>query len=97
MGNTIPKDPIPASVFIQEIQDAYAKNEGQAVLIVDSPLAIAYIRQNRHFDGNGHAYLSNFSTIKHATAGFPPYTLRVNNEGLTFFFIQNLPSQRPPA
>ena len=97
MGNTIPKEPVPATVFIQEIRDAYVKNGSQPVLIVDSPVARSFILQNRQFDGNGQAYLPNFSTIQHATREFPPHTLRINNEGLTFFFIHNLPSQRPPA
>ena len=98
MGNTLPKDPVPTSVFIQEIQAAYAKKgKGDPVLVIDSPVMQQYIREKRRFDGNGYAYLPNFDVIRHAARGFPPYTVRVNNSGLIFFFIQNLPSQRPPS
>lgn len=97
MGNTLPKDPVPSSVFIQEIQDAYAKNGRQPVLVIDSPVMQQYIREKRRFDGNGQAYLPNFDVIRHAARGFPPYTVRVNNSQLVFFFIQNLPSQRLPS
>jgi hypothetical protein len=98
MGNTLPKEPIPTAVFIQEIQDAYAKKpKGDPILIVDSPVMLQYIREKRRFDGNGNAYLPNFDIIRHAARGFPPYTVRVNNSQLVFFFIQNLPSQRPPS
>ena len=98
MGNTLPKEPVPTAVFIQEIQDAYAvKPKGDPVLIVDSPVALQYIREKRMFDGNGNAYLPNFDVIRHAARGFPPYTIRINNREIVFFFIQNLPSQRPPS
>ena len=96
MGNTLPKDPIPSTVFIQEIRDAYAKNGKSPVLVVDSPVMQQYIREKRRFDGNGNAYLPNFGVIRYAARGFPPYTVRINNSQLIFFFIQNLPSQRPP-
>ena len=88
---------MPASAFIQEIQQAYAKNGDNTVLVVDSPTIQQYIREKRKFDGNGNAYLSNFDVIRYAARGFPPYTVRINNNELVFFFIQNLPSQRPPA
>ena len=97
MGNTIPKEPVPTTVFIQEIRDTYAKNGKVPVLVMDSPVLLQYIRENRQFDGNGNAYLCNFDVIRTATRGFPPHTLRINNEGLAFFFIQNLPSQHPPS
>lgn len=97
MGNTLPKDPVPTSVFINEIQEAYAKNGKEPVLVIDSPIMHQYIRENRRFDGNGHAYLPNFDVIRVAASGFPPYTVRINNSQLIFFFIQNLPSQRPPT
>jgi hypothetical protein len=98
MGNTLPKEPVPTAVFIKEIRDAYEKKgKGDPVLIVDSPVMLQYIREKKRFDGNGNAYLPNFDVIHHAARGFPPYTVRVNNSQLIFFFIQNLPSQRPPS
>lgn len=97
MGNTLPKEPVPTAVFIQEIRDAYArKPKGDPILIVDSPVMLQYIREKRRFDGNGDAYLPNFNVIREAARGFPPYTIRINNSQLVFFFIQNLPSQHPP-
>ena len=92
MGNTLPKEPVPSSVFIQEIRDAYAKNGKQPVLVIDSPIMHQYIREKRRFDGNGNAYLPNFGVIHYAARGFPPYTVRINNSQIIFFFIQNLPS-----
>jgi hypothetical protein len=98
MGNTLPKEPVPTTVFIQEIKDAYAAHpKSDPLLIVDSPIALQYIREKRLFDGNGNAYLPNFNVIREAARGFPPYTLRINNHEIVFFFIQNLPSQRPPS
>ncbi len=98
MGNTLPKEPVPTTVFIQEIKDAYtAHAKGDPLLIIDSPIALQYIREKRLFDGNGNAYLPNFNVIREAARGFPPYTLRINNREIVFFFIQNLPSQRPPS
>ena len=97
MGNTLPKEPVPTAVFIKEIRDAYEKNGNQPVLIVDSAVVLQYIREKRRFDGNGNAYLPNFDVIRRAASGFRPYTASINNEALTFYFIQNLPSQRPPS
>ncbi len=97
MGNTLPKEPVPTTVFIQEIKDAYAKNVSDPVLVVETPIMRQYIRENIRFDGNGEAYLPNFNVIREAARGFPPYTLRINNHEIVFFFIQNLPSQRPPS
>lgn len=97
MGNTLPKEPVPTALFIKEIRDAYAKNGKDPVLIIDSPVMLQYIREKRRFDGNGNAYLPNFDVIRQAARGFPPYTVRINNSQIVFFFIQNLPSQRPPS
>lgn len=98
MGNTFPKEPVPTTVFIQEIKDAYAaRTKDDPLLIIDSPIALQYIREKRKFDGNGNAYLPNFNIIREAARGFPPYTVHINNREIVFSFIQNLPSQRPPS
>lgn len=97
MGNTLPKEPVPATVFIQEIREAYAKNRKDSTLIVGSPIIQQYIREKTRFDGNGDAYLPNLNVIHYAARGFPPYKVHVNNNQIIFSFIQNLPSQHPPT
>ena len=86
MGNTTPKQPVPASVFIQEIRDAYAKNGNANEMVVDSPNVRRYIREKIRFDGNGEAYLPSFDIIRLAAREFPSYKLNINNSQLIFSF-----------